>query len=470
MNEDFGADEQGQPDDHRAADDPQAATWPTAPAGPAAPEDAWAAALPPQHGEEQDAARPDWSAADDRTPPGPTAQAAPDDDARTDGWPSVRPTVATPPRRHRRAAIAGISVLVFGLAMGSAGYLLGSGGSATPSASALPNSGQGQDGPGGFSFTFPGFGNSGDSTSSTAPAAVQRSEAALVDVNTTIDNGQASGAGTGIVLTSSGVVLTNNHVVDGATSISVTDLGNDQTYQAHVVGYDVSKDVAVLQLVGATGLTTATIGAAGTIGETVYAVGNAGGTGGTPTVTSGKITGTGKTLTANDEFNGTSETLHGMLQVSAALISGDSGGALMNGSGEVVGMDTAGSSTPQGDVGGFAVPISTAVAVAGLITHGAASPTVHVGPTAMLGVEILSRASTTGAPVASAVSGSPADVAGIAPGARITNVAGHAVASGADLRATLLTLRPGERVTVQWVDAAGAHHTAALTLASGPAQ
>jgi S1-C subfamily serine protease len=93
-----------------------------------------------------------------------------------------------------------------------------------------------------------------------------------------------------------------------------------------------------------------------------------------------------------------------------------------------------------------------------------------VGATAMLGVGITVRASTNGAPVVSVLSGAPAAAAGIAVGSRITSIAGQPVTSGAGLRAVLFGLHEGERVTVQWVDAAGAHHTASVTLASGPPQ
>jgi S1-C subfamily serine protease len=410
----------------------------------------WTAAAPSNQGPNDDAT---------------TDEVRSTDEPRTDEVPAA--LVQREARRHWR--LVGASLAVFGLAMGSAGYLLGDrSGSAPTSPSATNPFGNG------FPFSVPGFGNDsrggGFSTSSTVPAAVKASESALVDVNTTIDNGQATGAGTGIVLSSSGIVLTNNHVVDGATSISVTDLGNGQTYQATVLGYDVHGDVALLQLAGATGLTAATIGSPATVGEMVYAVGNAGGTGGAPTVTSGSITGTNKSVTASDEFNGTSETVSGMLATSAALISGDSGGALTTSSGTVVGVDTAGSSTPQGSAGGFAIPIATALGIAHQIEHNASSSTVHVGATAMLGVGITERASTSGAPVVSVLSGAPAAAAGITTGSRITSLGGQSVTSGAGLRTVLFSLHVGERVTVQWVDATGAHHAASVTLASGPSQ
>jgi S1-C subfamily serine protease len=452
MSEYFGAGPWG--DEHATG-----AEHPLTPhAGAATPEAAaanpWTSALPPLPG-----------SADD---PG-TAEMPPGwhDQARTADVPTTPPTAA--PRR--RWHLAGVALAVFGLAMGSAGYLLGARSTPPPTPSAT--------GPFGNGFTVPGFGSlpgfgnggrGGVSTSSTVPAAVSTSEKSLVDVNVTIDGGQATGAGTGIVLSSGGLVLTNNHVVDGATSISVVDLGNGQTYQANVVGYDVHRDVALIQLVGASGLATATIGSPANVGESVYAVGNAGGTGGTPTVTSGTITGLDRSVTASDQFDGTSETLDGMLATSAALISGDSGGALTTASGTVVGLDTAGSSSPQGSSGGFAVPIATALGIAHQIESGASAPSVHVGPTAMLGVGITQRASTSGAPVVSVLGGAPAAGAGITTGSRITSIAGLPVASGAGLRAALLTLHVGQRVTVQWVDGAGTQHSASVTLASGPAQ
>jgi S1-C subfamily serine protease len=425
--------------------------------------------------EPEDADR--WTAAAPSTP-GENEDPATAEVPRT----AEAPSALVQHEARRRWRLVGASLAVFGLAMGSAGYLLGdrSASPSTPSAASpfynglpftVPGFGNSS---GGGGSAAPGFGNNfgggGVSTSSTVPAAVKASESALVDVNTTIDNGQATGAGTGIVLGSSGIVLTNNHVVDGATSISVTDLGNGQTYQANVLGYDVQGDVALLQLIGASGLTAATIGSPATVGQTVYAVGNAGGTGGTPTVTSGSITGTDKSVTASDEFNGTSETVSGMLSTSAALISGDSGGALTSGSGTVVGVDTAGSSTAQGDAGGFAIPIATALGIAHEIESNASSSTVHVGATAMLGVGITERAATDGASVVSVLSGQPAAAAGITAGSRITSLGGQPVTSGAGLRTVLFSLHVGERVTVQWIDAAGAHHTASVTLASGPSQ
>src|SRR5450631_462284 len=167
----------------------------------------------------------------------------------------------------------------------------------------------------------------------------------LVDVVSTLGDENGEAAGTGMVLTSTGEVLTNNHVIDGATSISVTDIGNGRTYKASVVGYDKTQDVAVLQLQDASGLQTAKIGdsSKATVGESVVAVGNAGGAGGTPSAAGGSIIALNQHITASDELGGASEQLTGLIEVNADVQPGDSGGSLVNSAGQVVGIDTAAS-------------------------------------------------------------------------------------------------------------------------------
>jgi S1-C subfamily serine protease len=298
---------------------------------------------------------------------------------------------------------------------------------------------------------------------------------AVVDINTTLGYQNARAAGTGIVLTSTGEVLTNNHVVEGATKISVTDVGNGRTYNATVVGYDATDDIAVLQLANASGLATARIGNSSTlsIGDPVVAIGNAGGTGGTPSASTGSITGLNQSITASDQGNGTSEQLSGLIQTDAQLAPGDSGGPLVNGSGQVVGVDTAGSSgfAFRGAAGaGYAVPINTAISLANQIVAGHSSSTVHIGPTAFLGVEIATTAPTSsgGAVLAGVVSGSPAQSAGLAQGDVITSVAGQAVETPNDLSSILQRHHPGDKVSVAWTDLSGGRHTATVQLANGP--
>ena len=221
----------------------------------------------------------------------------------------------------------------------------------------------------------------------------------LVDVVTTLGYQGGKAAGTGMVLTSTGEVLTNNHVIDGATSIKATDVGNGRTYTAKVVGYDKTRDVAVLQLQNASGLQTVTLSsAAPQSGQKVVALGNALGKGGTPSVVSGRINGLGQSITASDQGAGDSEQLTGMIGHNAPIQPGDSGGALVNTEGEVIGMNTAASdssssgspsqsSQTQAATQAFAIPITRASSIAGQIEAGTASSTVHIGATAFLGVE-----------------------------------------------------------------------------------
>ncbi len=192
----------------------------------------------------------------------------------------------------------------------------------------------------------------------------------LVDVNTTLGYQQEQAAGTGIVLTSNGVILTNNHVIDGATSIQVTDVGNQKTYTASVVGYDRTKDIAVLQLHNASGLQTARLANSSnaSVGQQVVGVGNAGGTGGTPSAAGGTVTALNQSITASDEGDGTSEQLSGLIQTNANIQPGDSGGALVDTSGQVLGVDTAASdgysfqyNGQSSGNQGFAIPINTAL-------------------------------------------------------------------------------------------------------------
>jgi len=236
-------------------------------------------------------------------------------------------------------------------------------------------------------------------TALTTPQIAAKVDPGLVDVVTTLGYQGGKAAGTGMVLTSTGEVLTNNHVIDGATSIKATDVGNGRTYTAKVVGYDKTHDVAVLQLQNASGLQTVTLSSAGPqTGQKVVALGNALGKGGTPSVVSGRITGLGQSITASDEGAGDAEQLTGMIGHNAPIKPGDSGGPLVNTEGEVIGMDTAASASSasgspsqsgqaQTATQAFAIPIAKASSIAGQIEAGTPSSTVHIGATAFLGVE-----------------------------------------------------------------------------------
>jgi S1-C subfamily serine protease len=304
---------------------------------------------------------------------------------------------------------------------------------------------------------------------------------ALVDINTELYSGGRA-AGTGIVLTSNGEVVTNNHVIDGATSISVTDVGNGRTYSADVVGYDRTGDIAVIQLLNASGLTTASIGNSDgvSVGDQVVALGNAGGTGGTPSEADGQVTALNQSITASDAGAGTSENLTGLIQTNAALQPGDSGGSLVDSSGRVIGIDTAASEgfSFQGSGQGYAIPIKTALGIAQQIAARQTSSTIHIGPTAFLGVEIQpssssanigSGSSGSGATLAGVIQGQPAAQAGLAAGDVITSLGGKSIDSPETLSAVVSQYKPQDKVELGWTDTSGGSHTATIQLATGPA-
>jgi S1-C subfamily serine protease len=276
-------------------------------------------------------------------------------------------------------------------------------------------------------------------------------------------------------------VLTNNHVIDGATSISVTDIGNGQSYKANVVGYDRTGDIAVIQLVGASGLQTAPIAQGqATVGQGVVGVGNAGGAGGTPSSAGGSVTALGQSITASDSGGGNSENLTGLIETNCDIQPGDSGGALVNASGQVEGMDTAasaGSSAVSGLSQAYAIPISTALSVARSIEAGRSSSTIHIGGTGFLGIQVQdsgsaasgsSQGSSNGAVVDGTLPGSPGAGAGLVQGDAITAVDNTPVNNSTDLSSALESHHPGDVIHLQWTDQSGASHTSSVTLAVGP--
>jgi S1-C subfamily serine protease len=320
-------------------------------------------------------------------------------------------------------------------------------------------------------------GQGGSNSNADLSAAASNVSKALVDINTVLGYADGEAAGTGIVITSSGYVLTNNHVISGATSIKATDVGNGQTYTATVVGYDRSHDVALIKLNKASGLTTAHIGDSSKVqtGEGVVGVGNAGGVGGTPSSAQGQVTALEQSITAQDEANGTSERLTGLIQTDCDIQPGDSGGALVDSNADVIGVDTAAStgfSFSTSGSQGFAVPINQAMSIIGLIRSGTGGTDIHLGETAFLGVGVSvnqAGTATSGAVVKNTLSGGPAAAAGIGAGDTITSLGGSPVTSPADLTNLIGHYHPGDRVSVQWTSANGSTHTATVTLAKGPA-
>jgi S1-C subfamily serine protease len=368
-------------------------------------------------------------------------------------------------------------------------------------------------------------------TSASEAAVLKKVEPSLVIINTTLQYSSEQAAGTGMVLNSSGLVLTNNHVIENATKISATSVATGKTYPATVVGYDVTGDVAEIQLQGASGLRPITAANPATVksGINVVAMGNAEGQSQIVPAT-GQVTGLNQTITASDQGGTvTSETLHGMIQTNADIVAGDSGGPLANAAGQVIGMDTAGNdvTTPgQQSAAGYAIPISTATALASQITAGHASSTIVIGYPPFIGIYI--SQGTDASPAAQAqqeqsgqggngfgngfggsggngfggsgtgdnsgcysnnvsltvpqtiasvnsgtlvigtICGSPADSAGLTAGSVITSVDGQTVGSPASLTNAVSKYKPGTHISLTWVTPSGQTKTGTLTLTAGP--
>jgi S1-C subfamily serine protease len=341
-------------------------------------------------------------------------------------------------------------------------------------------------------------------------------EPAVVDVSANLQYLDETAEGTGFVIDAArGLVLTNNHVIDGATSVTVTPVASGKAYQATVVGYDLPDDVAVLRIKGATGLKAVTTGNSDhlTVGTQVLALGNEAGQGGPPTVAPGVISSLGRSIVASDQSSGLTETLHGMLQTSADIRPGDSGGPLANAAGQVVGIDTAaGSGGPGMNFAGYAIPINTALSVARQIAAARSGPGIQLGMPAFLGVLLPDSNSTSpqqqagqvqnrqngaqsssghgcitgnasaytavpaaiapaeaGALVDGVVCGTAAAQAGLVAGDVITSFGGHVITSARSLSSILAADRAGSKATLTWVALGGGRYTALVTLSVGPA-
>ncbi len=273
----------------------------------------------------------------------------------------------------------------------------------------------------------------------------------------------AKAAGTGMILTSGGEVVTNHHVVEGSTSVTAKVMATGKTYTATVVGTDAKADVAVLQLKDASGLDTVTPDTDGaSVGDRVTAVGDANGTAGYLSAASGTITAQDQSITTRSEATAEGERLSGLMKISSDVISGDSGGATYDADGEVVGMTTAASSG-SADVVGYAVPIATVLSIVDDLDSGVAGASYDYTRPAFLGVGL----GRTGTTVAGVYPGTPAASAGLVAGDRITAIGSTRVTTTAALQAAVAKRSPGDAVDVTWVDAQGASHSRSVTLVAG---
>ncbi|HEY6493798.1 MAG TPA: trypsin-like peptidase domain-containing protein [Trebonia sp.] len=344
------------------------------------------------------------------------------------------------------------------------------------------------------------------------PAIQARIEPSVVDVTATLTYDDETASGTGFVVDAgSGLIITNNHVIRDATLVTVTVPSTGRSYQADIVGVDVSADIAVLQIKTAAGLTAAPLGdsAALAAGARVVSFGNRAGAGGLPAIATGVITGTGRTIQADDGAAGFSETLHDMLATSAQIEPGDSGGPLAGAAGTVVGVDTAAGTS--GTDTGYAIPINAAMTAERRITSGGRGQGISLGVDGFLGVIMgpsgsrspvkqleqeqgigtgsaaslgatgcapteaevttppIIAPAPTGALVVGVLCGTGAASAGISPGDVITAANGRAVESPGALTAIVSAYRPGTVVPVTWLNVAGLARTARVRLGPAPA-
>jgi S1-C subfamily serine protease len=301
----------------------------------------------------------------------------------------------------------------------------------------------------------------------------------IVDVSAILGRSGDATVGTGMVIDGSGEVLTNNHVIRGGTSIQVSDPASGRVYLATVVGYDTVADVAVLKLEHASNLMAVSLGNSSDakVGEAIAAIGNAGGAGGTPSRANGKVLALDQSITAIGDSGGP-ERLTGLIEISARTQPGDSGGALVDGAGRVIGMDTAGTArfaVRQDGDDGFAIPIDRVRSIASRIERGRPSTTIHIGPTSLLGVDTVSPGydpnfHDVGARVTVVLPGTPAQRLGLARGDIIYAVDGQSVSSPTALTNLVIRRPPGTSIELRWIDQAAKTHHANVRLASGPPQ
>jgi S1-C subfamily serine protease len=289
--------------------------------------------------------------------------------------------------------------------------------------------------------------------------------------------------GTGMIITSSGEVVTNNHVIelyvdDGNTgTITVTEYGQTKALATTLIGYDQTKDVALLKIDNASNLPTVTFGnsSKAVVGDAVVAIGNALGlAAGTPTVTQGIVSALGRSVTAGGDGTA-AENLQNLIQTDAAINPGNSGGPLIDTSGQVIGMNTAvagtsGDGTSSQNIG-FAIPIAQVESLLPQLAKGGQSGNGG----GYLGVDITTLTPslrqqygftpTQGAVILSVVSGSPADKAGLVQGDVIVDINGTAITSAESLQNAIQKSKVGQQVTITYY-VGDSKRTATATLGS----
>jgi S1-C subfamily serine protease len=423
------------------------------------------------------------------------------------------------PRRARRRGHLRVYLTVAAIAaVVGAGLTVAFGGSGSSPAATISSSG----------VPSPQDDAPGSGSALNVAAVQQKVEPGLVDITATLKYASETAEGTGMILSPSGLVLTNNHVIDGATAVTVSLADNvHRTYQAQVIGYDSIDDVALLQLTGASGLATVSFGDSShvRVGTQVLALGDAQGRGGV-TPARGHISGLNRSIQATDQGSGSTEDLNHMLQTNAQIQQGDSGGALANSAGQVIGMVTAANTPSDGQSGdsmGFAIPIDTALAIAQKIAAGQSSATVYIGLPGFLGVEVAQGNSAnprqqaagerrsgdnpgrgnpgggnpgggnqagpgcvadgqapgvprriapaaSGALILGVLCGTAAQSEGLVAGDVVLSVNGQVVTTPDSMTTITAKYHPGAVVSVTWEAINGSRHTARIMLGRGPAR
>jgi S1-C subfamily serine protease len=426
------------------------------------------------------------------------------------GWPAPDP----PPRRSSRGGRLLVYVAVAALAASiGAGATVAFGEHRAAPAAGISSG----DVPG----PHDNASGSGASSAPLNPETVRNKvDPGLVDIRSSLTYNGETAEGTGMIISSSGLVLTNNHVIDQSTIVRATLVTSSaQQFSAKVLGYDAAHDVALLQLQGASRLTPVSFGNSSQVrlGTPVLALGNAQGHGGAkPAV--GIINALDRSIQASDEGSNSTENLNHMLQTNARIEQGDSGGALANNAGQVIGMITAANtgnssqSASSGGTLGFAIPINSALAIARQIASGQPSATVHIGLPGFLGVQVATSDSSdprqqaadaaqggrvgrtsagagscstssqqsgvparvapiaAGALIVGVLCNSLAQAAGMVPGDVITSVSGQPVTTPGSLSSITGNSHPGDVVSVLWVSLDGIEHTTKMRLDQGPAR
>jgi S1-C subfamily serine protease len=411
---------------------------------------------------------------------GPSTYGSPTYGSPTYGSPTYGPPAEDPKSTRRRAVILGGVIAVGLLAIAGGGIAIGAS-LGTGSSTNAGNTGTG-------SAPLP--------KSINVSAIAAKVDPSVVDITSSVSATAGGGrdAGTGMIISSTGEVLTNNHVVYEATSITAQIDGKGTVYTAKVLGVDPTQDVALIQLEKASGLPAVSLGDSSNvkIGDDVVAIGNALALTGPPTVTEGLVSALDRSITASDAGSSLVEHLHGLIQTDAPINPGNSGGPLVDSSGKVIGMITANASgSPEQSATniGFAIPINRATVIAAQIQAGKPSKTVEIGEQGFIGVGVDSVSAAesnpvrifggmfgatytspvaTGAVVTEVVAGTPAATNGIGVGDVITRFDGHKIGTPSALHDAVANLQPDSTTSISWVDLNGRHHTSVIKLAVKP--